>query len=492
MIATPPALPSAIKPRKRLSVGLQICLMILGILLILATWNAIWRIGNARAVARLDKSVHDRGEPVNLAELAATYLTIRDANNVYAALEDIWLSEDPEYWKAFRAGENPLPEQKPQEDTRDLPYLNLPMSHTNKLDSDTMQKVQTFLAAKASHMSRVREALNRKDFRARVKIEDGFAAILPHCRQMQREARLFQVEALQASELGQIESAIDAISLISRTGHCLDEDPFLIGQLVRLTIYTMSLDSAERLLSQRQLNNNELNRLHDILHSLNAQGGLEKSLVGERAVDLDAFSGTGKSQAELVAMAAGDDPNSSPGSLNAVLIVFRLVGLDTADKRLMAETYEKISQCLSNSNFATNDSYDQIFDHVVVQAKAMPPKVITAMLMPPLKKVGGKFTRVEALRRCSETAICVERYRLKHGGTLPANLADIPADFLPAIPNDPFDGQPLRYKQLPTGFEIYSVGPDREDNDGYVPSQKKDSSAQGSDVGFRVERLSTH
>jgi hypothetical protein len=65
-----------------------------------------------------------------------------------------------------------------------------------------------------------------------------------------------------------------------------------------------------------------------------------------------------------------------------------------------------------------------------------------------------------------KTALAVERYRLSSGGKIPQSLAEVPSNYLPAIPTDPFDGQPLRYKTLERGYVIWSVGADGEDHQG--------------------------
>jgi len=47
------------------------------------------------------------------------------------------------------------------------------------------------------------------------------------------------------------------------------------------------------------------------------------------------------------------------------------------------------------------------------------------------------------------------------------SLADLSNELPGGTPQDPFDGQPLRYKKLPArGYAIYSVGPDRTDDGG--------------------------
>ena len=63
-----------------------------------------------------------------------------------------------------------------------------------------------------------------------------------------------------------------------------------------------------------------------------------------------------------------------------------------------------------------------------------------------------------ALLRATAATIACERFR-RINGRWPNGLAEIPAAILPAIPADPFDGQPLRYRVVPGGAIVYSIGP---------------------------------
>jgi hypothetical protein len=88
---------------------------------------------------------------------------------------------------------------------------------------------------------------------------------------------------------------------------------------------------------------------------------------------------------------------------------------------------------------------------------------------------------VTATLRCSRASLAVERYRLANGA-LPDSLDALVPKFLNAVPTDPFNGQPLRYKRLAAGYVVYSVGEDGVDNggtEGYGP---------GTDITFTVER----
>ena len=53
-----------------------------------------------------------------------------------------------------------------------------------------------------------------------------------------------------------------------------------------------------------------------------------------------------------------------------------------------------------------------------------------------------------------------ERFRRAHNGALPTDLNELVPTYLPALPRDPFDGQPLRFKPRTTGYVVYSIGSD--------------------------------
>ncbi len=106
------------------------------------------------------------------------------------------------------------------------------------------------------------------------------------------------------------------------------------------------------------------------------------------------------------------------------------------------------------------------------------------MLVPATAKVGGVHRRGQALMRCAMVGVAVERYRIKHG-RWPAALADLCKDgLLPALPNDPCDGQSLRYKALADGVLTYSVGMDSTDNGGVL--DRANPWARGVDLGFQL------
>jgi hypothetical protein len=98
-----------------------------------------------------------------------------------------------------------------------------------------------------------------------------------------------------------------------------------------------------------------------------------------------------------------------------------------------------------------------------------------------------KSALASARFRAAQTALAIERCRLARGRP-PDQLSDLVPTFLPAVPTDPFDGKPLRYKKLAKGYIVYSIGEDAVDNGGTEKTSNGVSYVEGPDITFTVER----
>jgi len=83
-----------------------------------------------------------------------------------------------------------------------------------------------------------------------------------------------------------------------------------------------------------------------------------------------------------------------------------------------------------------------------------------------LDKCFGKVIQVKASQQMVIAAIALKRYQLRHG-QLPETLAALVPEFVPSVPMDPFDGQPLKYRRHADGtFLLYSVAENGVDDGG--------------------------
>jgi phosphatidylserine/phosphatidylglycerophosphate/cardiolipin synthase-like enzyme len=109
----------------------------------------------------------------------------------------------------------------------------------------------------------------------------------------------------------------------------------------------------------------------------------------------------------------------------------------------------------------------------------------TDSLVPSLVHVGDAFARDAANIANAETAIAIERYRLANGNAVPERLEELVPAFLDAVPVDPFDGNPLRYRRDETGYSVYSINENQRDDGGKPAGHEQ--GGQSADLVFHVE-----
>lgn len=97
---------------------------------------------------------------------------------------------------------------------------------------------------------------------------------------------------------------------------------------------------------------------------------------------------------------------------------------------------------------------DLSFLHAVVKTMA-----------PALGRVAELDLRCQAQLDLARTALAIERYRLVIEG-IPEQLEELVPRYLDAVPLDPFDGQPVRYRRTDAGYRLYSIMEDGQDNGG--------------------------
>lgn len=108
--------------------------------------------------------------------------------------------------------------------------------------------------------------------------------------------------------------------------------------------------------------------------------------------------------------------------------------------------------------------------------------------VPSVLSATTRDARSIALGRIVLAALAVERFR-NDTRRLPESLAELMPRYLNAVPIDPFDGKPVRYKPFASpkrGYVVYSVGEDGKDDGGAGKSKRGPSSEP--DITFTVER----
>ena len=115
------------------------------------------------------------------------------------------------------------------------------------------------------------------------------------------------------------------------------------------------------------------------------------------------------------------------------------------------------------------------------------PSMLLSMEIPALRSACEKASRSDLEMDATILACAITRHRIAHAPP-PQDLSDLVPEFLTAIPVDPFDGKPLRYRREGKEWIIWSVGADRQDdNAGWheFKYRKKGDTRPGGDIYFK-------
>jgi hypothetical protein len=114
------------------------------------------------------------------------------------------------------------------------------------------------------------------------------------------------------------------------------------------------------------------------------------------------------------------------------------------------------------------------------------PRILIGMTLPVLEPTFSRATRCEVDLRMTAVVCTLTGYARVHGEP-PERLDQLAPDFLPAVPIDPFDGKPLRYRREGAGWVVWSVGSDMKDDNAawHEFKYRKGEERHGGDIYFK-------
>jgi hypothetical protein len=312
---------------------------------------------------------------------------------------------------------------------------------------------------------------------------DGLSTRLPHMHDMNRlyDRILLPLLFIHTQE-GDAAAAVRDCICILHLGRSLGDEPCGVSQVVRTWFAERAARGAERVLGQCVATDADLARL-------------QAALAEEAALDVwPAFLRADRAMIHrfLVAVESGV---IAPSVLRR-LTTCPAGGPRTALDRALEQVTDRFPPAVADAHAWLLRRITQLMDETAnrpwhertaaVEAYGAAERDAPALVrewtnMPGVLK---RFQIRQAVVRCMLVGLAAERYRLKHGAWPVAPTELVPA-FLPSpLPADPFDGQPLRFKRLPDGVVIYSVGADRVDDRGQV--RAVGTSQAATDDGVRL------
>jgi len=282
---------------------------------------------------------------------------------------------------------------------------------------------------------------------------------------------LLALEAIMLAHRGQVDQALAVCGDGFRVVKAADE-PILIGAIVQYAIIAMSSRSAERVLRDSQPSVSACRGLAQCVASIDPNGSLISALKGERGWAISIFDQIRASPDPVKAVSElpggqgqGERPSRLPHSNSFIrwwLASDELTYLELMDRGIKeaALPYRKLVHI--------HPSLEETIDRL----PRMPPRLITALLLPVLSRAQSSRDRAIANLKLVQIALLLKAYRAEHGG-YPSSLQQLGGIKGRPPPTDPFSGKPFVYSRDGAGFLVYSWGPNLKD-DGGKPGKRSD------------------
>lgn len=423
------------------------CLVVLGLVVLLPLFALfIASTQSARRVEELLAELRTKGEPTTPAELEAMYRAPTDKVDTTALWTDSFAILAA---GGFQQAANPLPIVG----TNITAEIPPPGETWDQLDA-AAKLLEQFQPA----LDKMHTAGSTENGTARfdLRFEDGFNMKLDQIQEFRTAVRLLSLEAHVYAHRGNADGVFQSLKSMLAASDALENEPMLVSQLVRIALVGITTSDLCEFLPQCDFTDAQLDELSQRLAKSERPGALTKAFLGER----------------VLGTAAIRNPEMIPRAT--------LPGLHFTNDNLVFYL-EFLDQTIE----ATRKPYPEALDAAEKMNGQLRAKIggggiqkirytLASLLLPAYEAALSATARDIANCRMGQTIIACEKFQRRHG-RLPDSLDELVPDFLPAIPADPGDGQPLRYVVSAQECKVYSVGRNRKDNHG-------DTTVNGDDV----------
>jgi hypothetical protein len=422
----------------------------------------VWRLALHGLVVAQFAAIHEKSWPVTLAELNRWYPRVPPGENVAVLLGKAFASS------SFRSA--------PFLSHRDDPGVG---SHSPADSREQM--IEDYLTRNDDTLALLHQASLVP--RSRYPIDLGTLSIrpYPHLANLLGGAHLLEAEAINEVHCDDPQSAVVSVQSLFALSHSLVKEPLVRSYLARLECQRIAIGSLQNLLSTAGLTDAQLDSIGDTLEKAEDQRGLARAFIGQRCIGIYGFDVLGNTLDLTLLPLARSHPLSQRVFINLNVFfsspayLYGLCGLLRWDE---LHYLRSMDQYILTAQMAFPERIDAARDlaHTLEQQgklHAFSRGWLRGMNGP---RVILKDASITASLRAARIAVAIEHFRLTRG-ELPYTLAELDPFGLRALPADPFDGQPLRYRKLACGYALYGVG-----EDGAGGSDRK------KEVDFLVER----
>jgi hypothetical protein len=294
-------------------------------------------------------------------------------------------------------------------------------------------------------------------------IEPGtmiFAQSSPQLQTLQGLSKGLRIYAIAAINADQPEKAAQSIEAMLRLSEASTSDgKTLIHHLVAIAIRAMAIETMWEGLAMKVWDAEQLRSIQSRLQAINPRADFTDSTRAEAIAQVDFYKylKSNPKQAGEALMMGGE---------GASALIPLLPWLDHNKARGL-QSYHRgvIAPLKTDLNFIEIGKVaDAETEDLVSEPRWNPRKILATLSLPAINLCIRKTAESEALRVQAATACALEGYFIEHK-VYPDTLQALVPKFTKVVPNDPMDGQPIRYKKTSDGrYQLHSIGWDGNDD----------------------------
>lgn len=413
--------------------------------------------------------LQERGYPISLQEMDATY-----------ALPAAELNAAEAYGRAFELV-RAMPPEISEQGAELTTLIDEATGTGSPLSPEVSLRLEAYVAAHAHVLDAVFAIPPGALCRYPLDLTEGVWVELNHLAPARSIARLMRHAALAAAGRGDGDAVARALHAGLDVAVSLREEPLLLSQLVRCAILEIVGMAITESLAHCVLTEKHLIALDAKLQDAPRGVGVDQVIATEYLCMIDVLRkrevkfempGGWREFVQMIDNATGASLRREFGGLNKTSLAAAL------EDALLApgELTHRYRAFIRDNRRVRGDGQEP---RRQAQQQSAKPVYGDGMIY----RVLLAHTRTQTSLAMVRCIIGVERFRLATGA-LPRAINDLAPDYLDPLPQDPYGEGPFRYRQTDTGYVLYSLSEDFEDNGG-----KEDSLhyLRGEDWGYHIQ-----
>ncbi len=418
----------------------KILIRIILILLIVVTTilvvRAVFNYMEGRRLARTLADLKEQGIPLTMGDLASPCPDENNAARLWKAAQELLVIEGEdvklinEAWQNFVRG--------------------------NPFKAGDIESLSRLIEKNREALDLVLQAAGKPCFRFGDLDVKAFERKIPDAIKMLRAIRLLGFGAVFSAERGDVRGAIEELRNGLRFAPKIAEENSLITFLVAVAEMKQVLFCLNKTVSGRDCDAELLFPVISDLDDLSLGSWKElfvNSVRGEKILFLDVGL-TFMTEKIHWALSEPDLPQEA--------LYWLIRPLMKRDIVRCLPKYLELEEIVRQPYHQTREfwkSYKDEIDHLPWHS------VISKMVLPDLEASRMKLATLEALVLTTRTGLACRVFKARNG-RYPNSLDELVPGLIPAVPADPFTGDPLVFKRKGEGFILYSLGSNQKDDGG--------------------------